>query len=42
MALRAVYDMSNAADGYVSLEVSPNLANDTEGTITDARRLCRT
>ena len=38
-ALRPVYDMSNAADGYVSLEVSPNLANDTVGTIADARRL---
>ena len=38
-ALRPVYDASDAADGYVSLEVSPTLAYDTEGTITDAKRL---
>ena len=38
-ALRPVYDASDAADGYVSLEVSPSLAYDTEGTITDAKRL---
>jgi transaldolase len=30
---------SNRADGFVSLEVSPTLANDTEGTIQEARRL---
>ncbi len=27
------------SDGYVSLEVSPDLANDTEGTLAEARRL---
>ena len=37
--LRPVYDQSAAADGYVSLEVSPNLAYDTAGTIADAKRL---
>jgi len=29
----------NAATGYVSLEVSPFLAKDTDGTLKDARRL---
>lgn len=38
-ALRAVYDESGGADGFVSLEVSPTLADDAEGTIRDARRL---
>ncbi|MBC8449097.1 MAG: bifunctional transaldolase/phosoglucose isomerase [Chloroflexi bacterium] len=37
--LRPVYDATYGADGYVSLEVSPNLAYDTEGTIAEARRL---
>src|SRR5262245_4937205 len=37
--LRGVYDRTNAKDGYVSLEVSPELANDTEGTLAEARRL---
>ncbi len=37
--LRPVYDSSDGADGYVSLEVSPSLAYDTEGTIADAKRL---
>ncbi len=36
---RPVYDESNGADGYVSLEVSPTLARDTQGTIDEARRL---
>jgi transaldolase/glucose-6-phosphate isomerase len=40
-ALHHVYDESSAADGYVSLEVSPLLALDTEGTIEEARRLWR-
>ena len=40
-ALRAVYDSTKAADGYVSLEVSPALARDTRGTIDEARRLWR-
>jgi len=38
-ALRSVYDDSERADGYVSLEVSPSLAFDAEGTIEEARRL---
>ena len=37
--LRPVYDETEAADGYVSLEVSPRLAHDTEATINEARRL---
>lgn len=36
---RAVYDSSAGADGYVSIEVDPTLARDTDGTITAARRL---
>jgi transaldolase len=36
--LRPVYDQAGGADGYVSLEVSPTLAHDTEGTIAEARR----
>ena len=38
--LRPVYDETDAADGYVSLEVSPHLAHDTQATIAEARRLC--
>ncbi len=37
--LRPVYDGTNGRDGYVSLEVSPYLAHDTERTIEEARRL---
>ncbi|HEY6392612.1 MAG TPA: bifunctional transaldolase/phosoglucose isomerase [Bryobacteraceae bacterium] len=37
--LRPVYDRTKMRDGYVSLEVSPFLAKDTQGTIKDARRL---
>ncbi|WP_028008945.1 transaldolase [Solimonas flava] len=37
--LRKVYDRTRAADGYVSLEVSPRLAHDTDGTVAQARRL---
>ena len=37
--LRPLYDQSNGEDGYVSLEVSPTLAHDTEGTIAEAKRL---
>lgn len=39
--LRPVYDRLDGVDGYVSLEVSPHLANDTAGTIRDAERLWR-
>ena len=37
--LRPVYNHNHKKDGYVSIEVSPVLAHDTEGTITEARRL---
>jgi len=37
--LSAVYDKTNGVDGYVSLEVSPELAYDTNATIEEARRL---
>ncbi len=37
--LRPLYDESDGEDGYVSLEVSPALAHDTEGTVRDARML---
>jgi transaldolase len=36
--LRPVYDATNGVDGYVSMEVDPNLAHDTEGTIAEATR----
>ncbi len=36
---REVYDSSNGVDGYVSLEVSPYLAHNTETTLSEARRL---
>lgn len=38
-ALRPVYDRLNGKDGYVSLEVSPYLAYDTEATVAEAHRL---
>jgi transaldolase/glucose-6-phosphate isomerase len=38
-ALRPVHAQSHGDDGYVSLEVSPRLAHDTEGTVREARRL---
>jgi len=37
--MRPVYDSAHRKDGFVSLEVSPYLANDTQGTIAEARRL---
>ncbi len=37
-AFREVYADTNGADGYVSLEVSPRLAYDTEGTVAEAYR----
>ena len=36
---KAVYDESNGEDGFVSLEVSPHLARNTEGTIKQAMEL---
>lgn len=40
--LMPVYDRTEMRDGYISLEVSPALANDTNGTIEEARRLWQT
>ena len=37
--LRPIYDRTNGVDGYVSLEVNPKLAYNTDGTIAEARRL---
>lgn len=37
--LRPVYNESDGIDGYISLEVAPTLANDTDGTIAEGRRL---
>lgn len=36
--LRPVYDSSEGLDGYVSIEVPPTIAHDTEATIKEARR----
>jgi len=36
--LRPVYEQSHGLDGYVSLEVSPKLAHDTERSVAEARR----
>jgi transaldolase len=36
---KPVYERTNRFDGYVSLEVSPLLAHDTEATVAEARRL---
>ncbi len=37
--LRPVYDSSNGADGFVSVEVAPALAHDTAATVASARDL---
>src|SRR4051794_10867229 len=39
---RPVHDATDGADGFVSLEVAPNLAHDTQGTVDEARRLWKT
>ena len=39
---RPLYDSTSGGDGYVSLEVNPHLANDTDGTIEEASRLWET
>jgi transaldolase/glucose-6-phosphate isomerase len=39
--LRPTYDAAGGHDGFVSLEVSPYKANDTEATIAEARALWR-
>jgi transaldolase len=36
---RKVFDVEGGASGFVSIEVAPGLANDTAGTIAEARRL---
>jgi len=38
---RSLYDNTDGRDGYVSLEVNPHLAHDTEATLAEARRLWR-
>jgi transaldolase/glucose-6-phosphate isomerase len=37
--LRPIYDQTEGRDGYISLECSPYLANDTEATVDEALRL---
>jgi transaldolase / glucose-6-phosphate isomerase len=37
--LRPAFDATHGADGFVSIEVSPYLAKDTQGTIAEAKRL---
>jgi transaldolase len=37
--LRPVFDESDGADGFVSLEARPSLAHDTDGTLDEIRRL---
>jgi transketolase len=39
--LRKVYDETKGVDGFVSLEVSPHLAHDTQASLEEARRLWR-
>jgi len=36
--LRPIYEQTNGHDGYVSLEVSPDLAHDTDATLSEVRR----
>src|SRR5262249_6538788 len=36
---RQVYEKTGGGDGYVSIEVQPELANDTAGSVAEARRL---
>jgi transaldolase len=38
-AFRPVYDETGGNDGFVSIEVGPHLANDTDGSIREAHRL---
>jgi transaldolase / glucose-6-phosphate isomerase len=39
---KPIYQSTRSRDGYVSLEVSPYLANDTKGTLEEAHRLWKT
>ena len=36
---RPIFEMTGGNDGFVSLEVAPDLAHDTDGTVAEARRL---
>jgi transaldolase len=36
-----VYEQTDHLDGYVSIEVPPTIANDTQKTISEARRYCK-
>jgi transaldolase len=40
-AFRGVYDETDGGDGFISIEVSPLLARDTQGSIAEACRLWR-
>jgi transaldolase len=40
--LRPIYDRTEGQDGFVSIEVSPYLAQDTEGTLAEVRRFWHT
>ncbi len=40
--LRHAYEVSDARDGYVSIEIDPKLAHDTQRTVSEARRLFET
>ncbi|MBI4306620.1 MAG: transaldolase [Chloroflexi bacterium] len=40
--MRPVYDRTDGADGFVSIEVNPQLATDTNATVAEAERLFRT
>lgn len=40
--MRPIYERTGRRDGFVSLEVSPTLAHDTEGSVNEARRLFTT
>ena len=39
--MRKVWDEGKGLRGYVSIEVDPTLADDTDGTIAEAKRLAR-
>src|SRR5690348_5040563 len=40
--LRPVYDQTGGADGFVSVEVAPDLAHETESTVAQAKQLFST
>ncbi len=40
--LRPVWEQTKGVDGYISLEVAPELARNTQGSINEARRLWKT